>query len=86
MPFVAGSADRMFLALDVSYDRQVLVLRVLWAFLPAAVYAATLMRCRTTQRRRRGPPGRGPLVMRRGRAGGFEPVAGERTAGRGGSA
>ncbi len=75
VPFVAGSADRMFLALDVSYDRQVLVLRVLWTFLPVAVYAAVLTRCRSTRRRR--PPGDGPLVLRRGASGGFEPAPGD---------
>ena len=86
VPFVAGSADRLFVGLDIPYEGQILVLRLLWLLLPAVVYAATLMRCRTTQRRRRRPPGRGPLVMRRGPSAGFQPVVGERTADRGGSA
>ena len=38
VPFVAGSADRVFVGLDIPYEGQILVLRLLWLLLPAVVF------------------------------------------------
>ena len=51
MPFLAGSADRVFVGLDIPYEGQILVLRVLWLTLPAIVFAVTLRWMRGARRR-----------------------------------
>jgi len=51
VPFLAGSADRVFVGLDIPYEGQILVLRVLWLTLPAIVFAVTLRWMRGARRR-----------------------------------
>ena len=51
--FVAGSADRMSVALHISYVTQIWILRLLWLLLPAVVFGITLHWMRGA--RRRGP-------------------------------
>jgi quinol---cytochrome-c reductase cytochrome b subunit len=51
VPFVAGSADRLFVGLDLPYERQILVLRVLWLGLPPLVFALVLHHLRGAARR-----------------------------------
>jgi len=51
VPFVAGSADRVFVGLDIPYEGQILVLRVLWLLLPAVAFGLTLHWMRGVRRR-----------------------------------
>ena len=51
VPFVAGSADRLFVGLDIPYEGQILVLRLLWLLLPAVVFGVTLRWMRGARRR-----------------------------------
>ncbi len=73
VPFFAGSADRVFVTFDVSYQNQVQVLRVAWLVLPVIAFLVTLHICR----RLRGS-GEHPLrewsgsVVERNAAGGFD--------------
>ena len=46
VPFVAGSADRVFVTFDVSYQLQIEVLRAVWLVLPPVVFLVTLSVCR----------------------------------------
>ena len=54
VPFVAGSADRVFVGLDIPYEGQILVLRLLWLLLPAVVFGITLHWMRGARRRDAG--------------------------------
>ena len=75
VPFFAGSADRVFVTFDVSYQSQVTVLRVLWLVLPIVAFILTLHVCRRLR-----DSGSHPLrgwtgtVIRRNATGGFEPA------------
>jgi ubiquinol-cytochrome c reductase cytochrome b subunit len=46
VPFVAGSADRVFVTFDVSYQLQIEVLRAVWLVLPPVVFLVTWSVCR----------------------------------------
>ncbi|MGI8749731.1 MAG: cytochrome bc1 complex cytochrome b subunit [Thermoleophilaceae bacterium] len=70
--FLAGSADRLFLAFGVSYEVQAQIFRVLFFLAPVVAYVATLRICQDLSRR--GHPLRkvSGMVVRRNAEGGFE--------------
>jgi ubiquinol-cytochrome c reductase cytochrome b subunit len=76
--FFAGSADRLFLELSVSYEVQVWIFRFAVLLVPVIAYAVVHRAC-TELRRGERHPWRGArlTVMRRTAAGGFEAVAAE---------
>jgi ubiquinol-cytochrome c reductase cytochrome b subunit len=46
VPFLAGSSDRIFVTLDIPYESQVDVLRLVWFLAPPIVFVLTLWTCR----------------------------------------
>ncbi|MGI8844676.1 MAG: cytochrome bc1 complex cytochrome b subunit [Thermoleophilaceae bacterium] len=72
--FVAGSADRLFLAFGVSYEAQVQVFRVLFFLAPVVAYWATERICSDLARRGHPLRGRSGTVIRRNAEGGFDAV------------
>ncbi len=79
VPFLAGASDRIFVAFDIPYERQVLVMRIAWLALPFFVFLVTLRTCRRLRRSGEHPlrSWEGRVVSRNPR-GGFDPApAGE---------
>ncbi len=72
--FLAGSADRLFLAFGVSYEVQVQLFRALFFLAPVAAYVIALRICQDL--RRRGHPLRrvSRTMVRRNAEGGFDDV------------
>ncbi len=81
--FLAGSADRLFLAFGVSYEAQVQIFRVLFFLAPVVAYVATLRICQDLRRRRHPLRGVSGTAVRRNAEGGFDAV--EPRSGRGSS-